>query len=529
MGTEAGRKDGLSWAVVVPIAGMLLAIVMVFGFRAWRLDLPFERDEGEYAYMGQLMLQGVPPYSIAANMKLPGTYAAYAAIMRVFGESIHGVHLGYLLVNAGCVLLLFLVAKRWWGAIAGLAAAASYAMLSVSSAVDGFWAHATHFVALFALAGTLALLQWRERPRWYALFTSGFLYGMAVLMKQPGIFLAAFGAFYVFRHGGKQWRQIVRNLAVFALAAAIPLAATFLLVWRAGVFANFWFWVFRYAAEYVISTPLMEGMKALLTQAGPLVALNLVLALAAAMGLIVLWTRPTERAQAIDITVFLALSWLAVCPGLYFRKHYFVLVLPALALLIGALAQSAGPKLARSWPLWMIAGGLAFSMWMQRGYLLEWSQEDTMRQVYGMEPFPEAIPVADYIRAHTEPGDRIAVLGSEPEFYFYSGRRSATPYLYVNPIVDSNPLGSRMEEEYIDDIDQWRPKYMVYASSSESWGMTPFHAPALLTWAKPYYQEHYDVVGVADIGDDGTTYKWEAPSATYRLESPDYLLVLKRK
>lgn len=37
---------------------------------------PLERDEGEYAYAGQLMLQGIPPYQLAYNMKLPGTYAA---------------------------------------------------------------------------------------------------------------------------------------------------------------------------------------------------------------------------------------------------------------------------------------------------------------------------------------------------------------------------------------------------------------------------------------------------------------------
>jgi hypothetical protein len=36
------------------------------------------------------MLQGIPPYRLACNMKLPGTYAAYAALMAVFGQSIAG-------------------------------------------------------------------------------------------------------------------------------------------------------------------------------------------------------------------------------------------------------------------------------------------------------------------------------------------------------------------------------------------------------------------------------------------------------
>jgi len=45
-----------------------------------------ERDEGEYADAGQLILQGVPPYTLAYNMKFSGTYAAYAVIMAIFGQ-----------------------------------------------------------------------------------------------------------------------------------------------------------------------------------------------------------------------------------------------------------------------------------------------------------------------------------------------------------------------------------------------------------------------------------------------------------
>ena len=48
--------------------------------------MPLERDEGEYAYAGQLILQGIPPYELAWNMKFPGVYVAYAALMSVFGQ-----------------------------------------------------------------------------------------------------------------------------------------------------------------------------------------------------------------------------------------------------------------------------------------------------------------------------------------------------------------------------------------------------------------------------------------------------------
>src|SRR5271155_5964386 len=69
------------------LAVVLLAIIF-FGLIRYRLrDMPLERDEGEYAYSGQLILQGIPPYKLAYNMKLPGTYAAYAVIMGVLGET----------------------------------------------------------------------------------------------------------------------------------------------------------------------------------------------------------------------------------------------------------------------------------------------------------------------------------------------------------------------------------------------------------------------------------------------------------
>src|SRR6266571_2837295 len=70
------------------------ALSIVIFVRVRLLELPLERDEGEYAYTGQLMLQGIPPYKLAYSMKFPGTAATYALVMSVFGQAIGGVHVG---------------------------------------------------------------------------------------------------------------------------------------------------------------------------------------------------------------------------------------------------------------------------------------------------------------------------------------------------------------------------------------------------------------------------------------------------
>src|SRR6266567_2221697 len=156
-----------------------LALIFILGFAAFvrlrLLDFPLERDEGEYAYAGQLMLQGIPPYELAYNMKFPGTYLAYAAIMALFGQTIVGIHLGLLLINAATILLIFLLGRRLINSIAGIAAAMTYAVLSVSPSVLGFAAHATHFVMLPVLGGMLLLLNQPDGRNFERLFVSGLL------------------------------------------------------------------------------------------------------------------------------------------------------------------------------------------------------------------------------------------------------------------------------------------------------------------------------------------------------------------
>src|SRR5207237_9955642 len=89
-----------------------VVIMIVVAIRVRLLAIPLERDEGEYAYAGQLLLQGIPPYKLAYNMKFPGIYAAYALIMALFGQTPVGIHMGLLLINLATVSLVLGIALR---------------------------------------------------------------------------------------------------------------------------------------------------------------------------------------------------------------------------------------------------------------------------------------------------------------------------------------------------------------------------------------------------------------------------------
>ena len=105
------------WALAI------IAFTLVVAIRIRLLGIPLERDEGEYAYAGQLLLQGIPPYQLAYNMKFPGTYAAYALTMAIFGQTIVGIHIGLLLINAATIVMIFFIGRRLFGLPAGVAAA----------------------------------------------------------------------------------------------------------------------------------------------------------------------------------------------------------------------------------------------------------------------------------------------------------------------------------------------------------------------------------------------------------------------
>src|SRR5438552_13808652 len=228
-------------------------LIVVLAARIRLLGLPLERDEGEYAYSGQLLLQGIPPYQLAYSMKFPGTSVAYALLMSIFGDSITAIHVGLILINLVTAGLLLFLGRNILGELGGIAVASAYCVLSLMPYVLGLAAHATHFVVMFSVAGAFLLLRALDRRSNMLIAASGCLFGFALLMKQPGLFLVLFGSVYLF---SRDWRShlsareiISRNL-IFVTGAGAPFLITCLALWNAHVFEKFWFWTIKYAGQY---------------------------------------------------------------------------------------------------------------------------------------------------------------------------------------------------------------------------------------------------------------------------------------
>ncbi len=519
---------------------VVLVVVIFFGAIRYRLrGMPLERDEGEYAYAGQLLLQGVPPYRIAYNLKLPGIYAAYAAMLAVFGDTPAGIHLGLLLINAATSILLYFLASRLFGRLAGVAAALCYSVLSTSGSVMGYEAHATNFVVLPAILSILLLLHALDSGRAWLFAASGLLSGIAFLMKQHGIFLAAFCFFYLVStelRQSKEIRNLARDSACFAAGAILPYAATCGLLYRAGVFPKFWFWTVSYAAEYS-KMGLRRAIRDFLENfAGVISPVYWVWILAVA-GITAPWWSASARKHARFLFGFLTFSFLALCPGAYFRPHYFILLLPAAAILVSVAVASAAERL-KALPLRFLSAipavvvlvAVTHAVFQQRQEYFFLTPEDVFQDIYDINPFPAAMTVGDYLKKHSPEDARIGVLGSEPEIYFYANRHSATGYLYMYSLIVHQKYTARMRAEMMTELNANRPDYLVYVDESDSWGVRtgPPDTEAFLAALHEFMDSQYEKIGVAEI-DDTTTYVWGDGAKGYVPHSTDAMYVLKRR
>ena len=536
----ASRVPRFRWMQFLSIGVLLLTIAGSAAIRVRLLSLPLERDEGEFALAGQLIREGHPPYDRLYNMKWPGTYYAYAMIETIFGETIKGIRLGILCVNAVTIVLVYLIGRRLLDAYAANAAALVYAILSLSPNTLGLAGHAGHFVVLAALAAIVAL-QYAFATRRLSLFVvAGFFAGLAPVMKQPGAAFTAFIVGYWLCHdlrAGKGRRDLVRRGA--ALAAGIALAIGLMLcsVVATHTFHTFWLWTISYARHYGPDKSASQAVASFFMGLTLSVGGGLLLWLLAGLGVCLLPLHPRTRARAPFLLGFLLFSFLAVCPGLIFRTQYFILTLPAVSLLCGAAVfgvrrrmWSESPLAAMLWVSGLVLVPVSVDLLFQSRTYFQATPDEVSRLVYGADcPFVESVAVADYLGRHTASSETIAVLGSEPQIYFYARRRPATGHIYTYAMMEDQPYAHEFQEQMIREIETARPKYVVHVKMNYSWLQGPDSDPTLLRWFDRYQAQNLKLVGVVERDrPTHSKFRWDEPGMREHKNARAIILVYER-
>lgn len=529
--SENGRSR---WRTAQPL---ILVIVFSVVLRLGIVSIPLERDEGEYAYIAQRWLAGDLPYRDAFDQKPPGIFVAYAALFALGAKSIQAIHwLGHAQL-LGTLVFVYLIGRRLFSQLVGWVAALFTVVLVMDATVLGNAAN-TELFAIFPLAaGMFFALRAGDNGGFGDALVTGLCGGLALCFKQVTLSLVLFYLVWILvshwrsgradknaapvsgNPGGSttsthQTRSSLLLLASsFVVGVCVILVPTCLyFVWH-GAWADFYDCVVGYNLDYSSRVPLrLYGMylwsrtKVYWIVFAPIFAVAL-------FGMRVAWVRGTSAVRPC-LWWWLAL-FLAVNVGGFYREHYFILIMPAVALLAAYGVEVLAPVLEPKRKEWQgrVAAVLAvvaviWTLFLHSGYYWSQSPETVCRWLYGNNPFSESITLAKLMREKSKPTDKIFICGSEPQILFYADRASASRYIFVYPLFSGASDAQSRQKTVIEEIRRARPKFIVLVIPNAiptSYAAAPGSPKDLLKELFELVSKEYSSFAAVTLGVDWTT------------------------
>ncbi len=310
----------------------LLAATCVLRFPAL-VSHPFNIDESYYSAGAVELVAGGAFFRDVVDHKPPGIYLVYALIYRVAGVfNVNAVHVVLILVAALTAYLVGLVGQEFLGERTGRCAGMLYAVASVVGPANDFQAANSELFMNLPLVAALWLAAriWvRGRAVYGESFIMGLLVGIAVLIRpQAALALIPIGIVVVRR------KVKLKAVAVAALGATLPLLATVAWLWRADALADA-ATSLAYARYYTNSLPFEVKLANGTLKTLFFLAIDVGLVIPVGAFLVrgrrrdVAW----RRGAGCLLASWLLASFIAAGMGGRFYPHYFIQVLPPLAIM----------------------------------------------------------------------------------------------------------------------------------------------------------------------------------------------------
>jgi len=380
-----------------PLLVLVLAVVAVAVHVPSLTNRPLNSDEAYAATQAQVINRGGRLYVDTVDRKPPIVPYLYAAAFRVTGRD-DLLPLRILALGADVVTALLLAAearRRLQRDRAGLIAGLLFLGGSAAFyATDFQTANFEVFMLPLMVAGfTLAA---RARP-----FASGAAIGLATLTKQTAAATLLPAAFLAWRHGtGSRARRLV----TLGLGAAAPIVVAFLALDGSA----FLHWVFTGNGGYLGT----GGAVGFVVHRALIQTLWFLLATIALVALAALAAR-RWRAD-LDLWLWVAAGIVAVATGLRFFGHYYLQLLPPLALLATRPLVDASRRALAAAAI-ALAVPIAFFAHQQIGRPLSHTER-------------VAADLTRYVQRTVPRDGRLLIWGHLPEVYWRSDRPPATRF-----------------------------------------------------------------------------------------------------
>jgi hypothetical protein len=344
----------------------------------------------------------------------------FRAILHVDGGSATAMRALAAVVAAGVAALTMAVTARVAGRIAAVGAGLLVATAGASPFIEAFTLSGELLASLAACASMLAFVTHLRGGRREWLVAAGLLTGCAVMLKQSGFDAGAAAAIYLLV---TRRRAGVAPIAVLVGSALVPVAIG---AAASASVSDWWYALVTYRgqADSILTGSLSarldmarDSLPAALKALGPMLVLAL----------------PGVRRSPLIVRLWVATAALGVIGGGNFHAHYYQQLVPPLAVLAGIGVAAVWEARSRFWAGAAVAAaavalGFTAPLWFDSGTA-------QAREVFPNDPHLLTDgAVVRYVRAHTEPGQRIFVLWAAADIYYLADRDPAVRYLWYRNI-----------------------------------------------------------------------------------------------
>lgn len=525
--------------------GLLLILVMiVHSIRSNFLSIPFERDEGIYSYFGTLVLEGKVPYKDFYEVKFPGLFYMYGFIVGMFGDTVEGMHKGFMYMNILSMVFIYFAGRNLFSPVAGLISAITFAFVSLTPNLSGFTVQSEHGVAFFISLGLLFYSLAKTSGKWFHYLLMGFSMGAAFMVKTSGVFLALWGGLLIITDFAFTKPRVTKQFWVHMISYAIGgfsiIGIMFLIIMMKGSFNEMIYWAYEHPKQYVSNMPYEEGVKYFKYTRDAIVQNHKFFWIHSILALGLCLLKPINIKYKILGVTLLGFSFLTIVPGYYFYGHYWIQMVPGMALVAGLTVYSVLSILQNMFNLkqpfikYVYLAVFAFLTFNHvsglKSYYYHPNYERILRAVYGNNPFPESMEIAKYINSHSKPEDNIVLIGSEPQIYFYTKKKSPSRHAYFTSVVNNVKDHKKWQREFAEGTEKANPKFVIFFNHPLSLLVQPNTDKYIFEWANKFITEKYKLVGVVDmIEGQQSVYVYNEQLNTYRPVSQNLIYIYERK
>lgn len=464
------------------------------------LILPAGRDQGIFAWVAEVMLQGGLPYADAWEVKGPAAHFAYALALLIFGKTEFAIRAFDLVVNIAGVMAAARIGKiagrRWVGFVAaGVALGLSTFNYWEAAQPDG-WAA----IALLWMVALIAV----PKPARAAMGGAGALLGLAVLVKPH---YALFGLLPLARIAMEERREERLPLFLASIGGgAVPIALCLAVFAAAGKLGALWDVLVLFNLKFHSSKFAATEQRAMLQLFYLFCRPEMILAVICA-GVGWLQLRKEGRPLAVLLPLGVAAGLvIAFVQGKFWVYHFlafdfFLAVLAAAGVAIlfdEARAESEGRSgwlhvkaverlgalskhapllpigiLAVAQMLTLVAIVTAIRIGGPWAYVAGYTSRAEWRASFCAETWdfchPDIEDVAAYIKRETKPGEPIYLWGFDPLLYVLADRPAASRLGYSYAVLGGNDeYRRRAEAELMDDLEKRKPVFIVVQTNESN-------------------------------------------------------------